>query len=174
MTIINLADYRLTDDEIAELRRAAAAQALQDDIDSGFFTRLPGGRIIETSRMTEKHWALIPEVLNYKKDGLPEGAVYIGRSNWYHGLPRSKWENPFKIGRDGTREEVIAKFERHLHESSLINDIHELQGKKLVCWCAPKRCHGDVLLRLACEEAVSSRSRITWASATPRDIETSA
>jgi hypothetical protein len=57
--VINLADYRLTDEEIAELRRATAAQALQDDIDSGFFTQLPGGWIIETSKMTDKHRAMI-------------------------------------------------------------------------------------------------------------------
>ena len=156
MTIINLADYRLTDDEIAELRRAAAAQALQDDIDSGFFTRLPGGRIIETSRMTEKHWALIPEVLNYKKDGLPEGAVYIGRANWYYGLPHSKWANPFAEGTHGNRGEVIelfkgwlyatpeeraeiiARFEldRSLYDGvsagRLIDDVPELRWKKLV------------------------------------------
>lgn len=25
----------------------------------------------------------------------------------------------------------------------------ELKGKDLVCWCAPKLCHGDVLLEIA-------------------------
>jgi hypothetical protein len=60
-----------------------------------------------------------------------------------------KWENPFKEGPDGTREEVIAKYERHLHDSGLIKNMHELRGKDLVCWCKPKACHGDVLLRLA-------------------------
>jgi hypothetical protein len=24
----------------------------------------------------------------------------------------------------------------------------ELRGKSLVCWCAPERCHADVLLEL--------------------------
>jgi hypothetical protein len=91
---------------------------------------------------------------------VPEGAEYIG-DHQYHPpwrLRRSKWFNPYKIHtsqkrRDGTREEVIAKFERHLHDSGLIDDIHELRGKDLVCWCAPEACHGDVLFRLACEEA---------------------
>jgi len=89
----------------------------------------------------------MPGVLNYKRDDLLPGAVYIGRP--IPGLPRSKWGNPYKIGRDGTREEVIAKFECHLYDSGLFNHIHELHGRDLVCWCAPEPCHGDVLLRLA-------------------------
>jgi hypothetical protein len=82
---------------------------------------------------------------------VPEGAVYIG-DRLYHGpwrLRKSKWANPYKIGRDGTREEVIAKFECHLYDTGLFNDIHELRGRDLACWCAPEPCHGDLLLRLA-------------------------
>ena len=87
---------------------------------------------------------------------MPKGAVYIGPScnqgEWR--LRQSKWHNPFKIDtkkrrRDGTLEQVLAKYERHLHDSGLIADIQELRGRDLACWCAPKPCHGDVLLRLA-------------------------
>jgi hypothetical protein len=91
----------------------------------------------------------MPRVLNYKRDGLPPGAVYIGRMMPQYGLVGSKWHNPYKVGRDGTREEVIAKYERHLHDSGLIDAVRELRGRDLVCWCAPEPCHGDVLLRLA-------------------------
>ena len=79
--------------------------------------------------------------------------VYIGRANPSHGLKKSDWHNPFKEGRDGTREEVIAKFERYLLEQrpDLVEKLPELRGKVLACWCAPERCHGDVLLRLAWE-----------------------
>jgi len=35
--------------------------------------------------------------------------IYIGRAN--KDLPKSKWANPWVIGRDGTREEVIEKRE---------------------------------------------------------------
>lgn len=72
--------------------------------------------------------------------------VYIGRAN--RGLRQSKWHNPFKIGRDGTREEVIAKYRQHVIGSGLVNDIEELRGKTLVCWCKPAACHGDVLVEL--------------------------
>lgn len=68
--------------------------------------------------------------------------VYIGRP--------SKWGNPFIIGRDGTREEVIAKYEVWLkNNAELMAALPELKGKTLGCWCAPRACHGDVLLRLA-------------------------
>jgi len=64
--------------------------------------------------------------------------VYIGRP--------SKWGNPFLIGKDGTREEVIEKYEDYLlNNVKLLNDLWELQNKRLGCWCAPKACHGDVL-----------------------------
>lgn len=66
--------------------------------------------------------------------------VYIGRP--------SKWGNPFTIGKDGTREEVIEKFEQYIRSSDLINDIEELRGKTLGCWCSPKPCHGDVLIKI--------------------------
>lgn len=68
--------------------------------------------------------------------------VYIGRG--------SKWGNPYKIGEDGTREEVIAKYETYImNKPKLLADIHELKGKVLGCYCKPKACHGDILARLA-------------------------
>lgn len=70
--------------------------------------------------------------------------VYIGRP--------SKWGNPFTIGRDGTREEVIAKYKEWvLYNADLMGDLITLKGKVLGCWCAPQACHGDVLVELANE-----------------------
>jgi hypothetical protein len=71
--------------------------------------------------------------------------VYIGRP--------SKWGNPFVIGPDGTREDVVRKFEEYLMLNPvLIEDAkRELKGKDLVCFCAPLSCHGDVLSRIANE-----------------------
>ncbi len=68
--------------------------------------------------------------------------VYIGRG--------SKWGNPFKIGRDGSREEVIKKYENYImNKPELLAGLHELRGKTLGCYCKPAACHGDVLARLA-------------------------
>lgn len=86
---------------------------------------------------------IAPRVLNKHKVGIPEGAVYIGRP--------SRWGNPFEIGRDGTRDEVIALYEQYIMATDELRRkvIHQLRGKDLVCFCAPKACHGDVLLRIA-------------------------
>jgi Domain of unknown function (DUF4326) len=86
-------------------------------------------------------------VLNVRNMGGDyEDAVYIGRANPKYRLVASKWANPFAVGRDGTRDEVVEKYRQHLIESpDLIASLPELVGKDLVCWCAPKRCHGDVL-----------------------------
>ena len=82
------------------------------------------------------------EVLN-KRSGRTDG-VYVGRP--------SKWGNPFVVGRDGSREEVVRKYSEWLFRNvELLGQVHELRGKNIVCWCAPHACHADVLLELANE-----------------------
>jgi len=77
-------------------------------------------------------------VVNLRKEKYD---VYIGRG--------SKWGNPFRIGPDGDREEVIAKYEKYiLNDEYLMGCLHELKGKILGCYCKPLACHGDVLVRL--------------------------
>ena len=72
--------------------------------------------------------------------------------NTYIGRP-SKWGNPFEIGRDGTREEVIRAYEEWIRtQPALLNDLVELRGKTLGCWCKPAACHGDVLVKLLNEQ----------------------
>ncbi len=76
--------------------------------------------------------------------------VYCGRGSRRLGLPRSKWANPFRIGRDGTREQVIAKHKRWLPtQPHLIAALDELRGQTLGCHCAPEPCHCDTLVELA-------------------------
>ncbi len=70
----------------------------------------------------------------------------------------SKWGNPFVIGKDGTRKEVIEKFENWIrNQPELMNDIIELDGKVLGCWCKPQLCHGDILVKLLDEYKVNKR-----------------
>ena len=88
-----------------------------------------------------------PRVLNARKVGkFVDGATYVGRP--------SKWGNPYEIGKDGTREEVIAKFEDLLRSSPrMMEEVKsELRGRSLICWCHPSPCHAEVLLRIANEE----------------------
>ncbi len=86
----------------------------------------------------------MPRVLNKRTDKIPPDAVYVGRP--------SKWGNHFKIGSDGTREEVIKKYREWLEslDRPALNTLREqLYGKDLVCWCSPLPCHADILLELA-------------------------
>jgi hypothetical protein len=75
--------------------------------------------------------------------------VYIGRP--------SKWGNPFEIGKDGTREEVVTKYEAWIKQQpALLAALNELSGKVLGCWCKPKTCHGDILQNLIKEKNASN------------------
>ena len=61
----------------------------------------------------------------------------------------SKWGNPFQIGRDRNRDQVIKMYEVHIRRRpDLIAALTELVGKRLGCYCKPLPCHGDVLIRL--------------------------
>lgn len=61
----------------------------------------------------------------------------------------SKWGNPFMIGKDGNRKQVIDKYRSWiLSHPLLLSDLGELRGRTLGCCCKPKDCHGDVLAEL--------------------------
>lgn len=70
--------------------------------------------------------------------------VYIGRG--------SVWGNPFAIGEHGTREEVIELYRAHLWKmlkkgSITKQDLLDLDGKRLGCFCKPQACHGDIIVK---------------------------
>ncbi|MFL6707991.1 MAG: DUF4326 domain-containing protein [Massilia sp.] len=75
-----------------------------------------------------------PRVWNQRRENVPPDAIYVGR-----GTP---WGNPF----GGDREEACDRFEREILPAL---DVSKLRGRDLICWCAPKRCHADALLRKA-------------------------
>ena len=66
----------------------------------------------------------------------------------------TKFGNPYLIGRDGSRTEVIEKYRTRLWREIRagrmpLEDLAALHGKRLACWCAPEPCHGDVLAAAA-------------------------
>lgn len=69
--------------------------------------------------------------------------TYIGRG--------TLWGNPYAIGQDGERDEVIRKFAYDFERGFLRGgeDFNEklksLRGHTLGCHCKPYACHGDVL-----------------------------
>lgn len=80
--------------------------------------------------------------------------VYIGRP--------SKWGNPFShiIDKETLAEYVVADRESavNFYEAYLIKqilsgkisreEVLELDGKTLGCWCHPQYCHGDAIVRV--------------------------
>lgn len=70
--------------------------------------------------------------------------VYIGRG--------SPFGNPYEIGKDGTREEVIESYRYHLFYQIDNYQIDfklllSLEGKTLGCYCATGiPCHGYVII----------------------------
>ncbi len=93
--------------------------------------------------------------------------IYIGRQQTQGGwnLEGSKWQNPFKIGKDHTATDVCQKYYDYVKNGPLMADIEELRGKVLGCWCdiveshgrtleqrlEKPQCHGEVLLKLLAE-----------------------
>ena len=89
---------------------------------------------------------LKPRVVHCKKEPFD---VYVGRG--------SKWGNPYSH-KEGTlaeevvdsRSEAVKKYEEYLlNNEELMSSLSELKGKTLGCWCKPKSCHGDILLKYA-------------------------
>jgi hypothetical protein len=100
----------------------------------------------------------MPTVLNARGSGwsdatLPPGAVYVGGcvvDRWRGGVrfKKSRWANPYKVSRrDGTRDEVIAKYRAWLlQQPELMAAPCELRGRDLVAFSPD---HAGILLELA-------------------------
>lgn len=76
--------------------------------------------------------------------------VYIGRSR--SGEPKNKWCNPFRSNKGEPPFRVINMYRKHLwsqikNGDVTIDELVALDGKSLGCFCKPKPCHGDVLLK---------------------------
>lgn len=81
---------------------------------------------------------------------IPEDGLYIGRANAKFGLPQSLFANPFPVINPEDRDKSIQDYRKWLWNKILDNvitkdDLKALVNKKIVCYCKPKNCHGDVL-----------------------------
>lgn len=92
---------------------------------------------------------LLPSIHNLKCESMEPDDIRIDR--------KSIWGNPFIIGKDGNREEVINKhywlWKNRINAES-IELLRPLVGKKLFCHCSPLPCHGDNYIRLIGEYLV--------------------
>lgn len=107
--------------------------------------------------------------------------VYIGRQ--CYGKAGSPLANPYRIGVDGTREEVIEQYRKDLEKlinglangdldlllneknAAIIDELNRLAliARKngeltLICWCKPAACHGDVIGKII--KKMCNRQRI--------------
>ena len=75
--------------------------------------------------------------------------VKRGPCDVYCGRP-SKFGNRYRIGCDGSREDVIEKFRRDFYEklvcdSKFLQAVLELKDQVLGCHCKPLPCHVDII-----------------------------
>ena len=90
-------------------------------------------------------------IVNLRNGNYPD-AIYIGRPG--------VWGNPFSK-KAHPNEDVIALYEQYVRNNpDLIEKLHELKDESLACWCYPKRCHGDVLLKLLKEYGIEPEWKI--------------
>jgi len=92
-------------------------------------------------------------ICSRRKNGIPplEGfpVVYVGRG--------SPLGNPFKLNYESERDDVISKYREYINSSNLDSrQVKELvriyklykenAGINLECWCAPKKCHAEIVV----------------------------
>jgi len=91
--------------------------------------------------------------------------VYIGRvkhSNQHFGNPFSHKEESLAEVIFDTRNQACTAFEAWLkglaygnvepeRRQYILDNLHTLKGKNLVCFCKPLKCHGDYLLEITNE-----------------------
>lgn len=87
------------------------------------------------------------EIVNRKVYGGP--GYYVGRP--------SILGNPFVIGPDGSRLEVIRKYEKWFKDKiendriangliiEMVRELEQTGRLVLICWCAPLACHAEVI-----------------------------
>ena len=89
--------------------------------------------------------------------------VYIGRAG--KGKPGSPLANPYRLTQEDQRADVLRRYEfwlwtaltdgtPQMEELQRLIKLYRQHGKlNLVCFCAPKPCHGD-FIKLAIESGV--------------------
>jgi hypothetical protein len=73
--------------------------------------------------------------------------IYIGRGSIW-GNPFSHLDNTLALFKVASREEAVSKYEEYLlSKPELMAKLSELKEKTLGCFCKPKSCHGDILVK---------------------------
>jgi Domain of unknown function (DUF4326) len=141
-----------------ELLQSAKGDAPASKLDSTVLRRHQFRPIPRPSRARKA--IATASVVHCKRDPYD---IYIGRGRDPRTGEPGRWGNPFRIGPDGARDEVIERYRAWLWaqiKSGRIElaELAALHGKVLGCWCAPQPCHGEVLAAAAAWAAQRLRS----------------
>jgi len=129
--------FELVEDEVGVLEKATHAILFED---RECFAELRGALILGAipTRVVPLQ---LTKVVNKDRGELYD--VYIGRG--------TIWGNPYQMGQDGDRDEVIRKFAYDFSRcflkasENLEHNLSIIRGKVIACHCKPAACHGDVL-----------------------------
>jgi hypothetical protein len=97
---------------------------------------------------------MVAKIVNIK---IHKCDIFVGRNR---DISRFHWGNPFIIGKDGDRQEVVARFKMWFlglahqdiepeRRAWMVRNLFRLKGRTLGCFCKPLDCHGDILLKEA-------------------------
>jgi Domain of unknown function (DUF4326) len=108
------------------------------------------------SRLEQEKEVLMVEIRVLNKRSVGDRGEYVGRP--------SALGNPFKLEQESKRDAVIQQYELWLQERIKARDARVCQELnrlyriardqgvlELTCWCAPKRCHADVIRNILLE-----------------------
>lgn len=94
--------------------------------------------------------------------------IYVGRKNKTYNLEGHPLANPFKLEKEKDRDHIYNLYEKWLKAEYRFQENLEvdwqldfMRGKWLACWCSPKKCHADLLAKLA---DMTYQERWEWAN----------
>lgn len=113
----------------------------------------------------------------WKPKRIPYGRDTLDLSGYYG--------NPFHIQEGRNREAALSMYREHLSarikkDPDFAYRVLCLDNKVLVCWCAPERCHADILhevshrlasmcIQNGLQEYLSGRNEYAWDYYFPKD-----
>lgn len=101
----------------------------------------------QSKTMNLEKWMKNPDNLYVGRNGRIFIKQKDGTNKIFH-YKGSKWGNPYKIG-EYTLDKSLKLYKKHILESGLVDDLYELEGKVLGCFCDQKGpCHAKVLVEL--------------------------
>lgn len=96
----------------------------------------------------------MPVVVSCRGKKANDPSIYYCARAWA-GWTGSPLGNPYHIGKDGDRTQVIAAYRKWLdakvaaNDPAVINALKQIkEDTKLGCWCAPLTCHCDEIINV--------------------------